>query len=62
MINLPTQSWKASLRAVGMFVPLTTVRFSINFICDTSSVVKADVERINDEKIRKRCCNAIFVG
>ena len=55
MINLPTQSWKASLRAVGMFVPLTTVRFSISFIWDTSSVVKADeAERANDEKSRKR--------
>ena len=54
MINLPTQSWKASLRAVGMFVPLTTVRFSISFIRDTSSVVTADAERANDEKSRKR--------
>ena len=45
---LPTQSWNASLRAVGMLKPLTTFLFSISFICVTSSVVKPDAERAKD--------------
>jgi len=46
----PTQSWKASLRAVGTFDPLITLRSSLARILVNSEVVNADTEEMKDAR------------
>ena len=54
----PTQSWKASLTAVGTFEPLITFRSSLARIVDNSEVVNAATEENNNES--KRWVNPIL--